>query len=209
MIGIGISTTPNRDVLDHTLKQWNKYLPDDATIIVLKDSDYKGVARTKNQLLQWLGACEHIFLADDDCYPIAKDWHKPYIESKEPHLMYQFKLPNKPKSDMRELYRDDKIVSYSHTRGAFIYVHRDVLAVVGGFNPAYGRFGYEHPDWTNRIHNAGLTTHRAMDVPSSDKLLYCLDQDGKVESSVSKTTRGNFRLYNESKDSKEYMEYRT
>jgi hypothetical protein len=30
------------------------------------------------------------FLWDDDAWPIADNWHLPYIESPEPHLAYQF-----------------------------------------------------------------------------------------------------------------------
>ena len=207
-IGIGISRTPDRDLVD--VSKWHKLMPNNSTLVVENDINFTGVAATKNRLLAQLDDCDHIFLFDDDTYPIAPGWWKPYVESKEPHLVYQFKLPGKPKSDMRELYRDEDIVAYSHTRGAMLYIERRVLDVVGGMDTRYNN-GYEHPDWTNRIHNAGLTTLRAMDVPGSDKLLYCLDQDGKVESSIKKdriSMLENRRLYLKSLGSKEYKEYR-
>lgn len=172
-----------------------------------------GIPRSKNKCLElaydW--GADHIFLFDDDCYPIADYWWKPYIESPEPHLMYQFKIPGKPKGDMQELYRDDKIVAYSHTRGAMIYVERRVLDVIGGFDTDYGLAYFEHPDFSNRIYNAGLTSHRAMDVPNSSQLFYCLDQDGAVKSSIKQSSKSdwikNARLYNERKHSKAYKEF--
>lgn len=211
MIGVGISTTPNRNVLDIDL--WEKYIPGNFKLFVENDKEFTGVAATKNRLLSQLDDCDEIFLIDDDVVPLDKDWWKPYVENKELHLMYQFKLPGKPSKDMQEVYRDNEIVAYSHTRGAMIYLHRSILDMVGGFDEAYGLYGYEHADYTNRIHNFGLTTHRAMDVVGSDKLLYCLDQDNLVESSISKQERRknmmkNGALYRKSKTSKEYKEYK-
>lgn len=208
-IGIGVSTTPNRDVLNIS-KFW-EFMPRGVNFAVEEDTNYEGVAVTKNKLLATLDDCDHIFLFDDDTYPIDNDWYIPYVQSKEPHLMYQFKLPGKPSGDMRVVYRSKKIVAYSHTRGAMLYIKREVLDKVGGFDEQY-KFGYEHTDWTNRIHNAGLTTYRAMDVPGSDELIYCMDQDGSVKSSVSDELRRenmlrNRALYLKSKTSSEFKEY--
>lgn len=212
-IGIGISTTPNRDILNTTIKEWKKYLPRNAVLIIENDHNYTGVAATKNRLLAKLDEFDHIFLADDDVMPLMYNWHEPYVNSKEPHLMYQFKLPNKGSRDMQELYRDDKIVAYTHTRGALLYIKKYVLEVVGGFDTSYGQAMFEHPDWTNRIHNAGLTTYRAMDVPDSHELLYCFDQDSQIESSISDKVRGlgmrnNYKLYQQSKKSREFKDYK-
>jgi len=210
-IGIGITTTPNRNILD--LRRWDELLPQDCDFIVYEDADYKGVAHAKNQLLAQLDHCDHIFLFDDDCYPIAKNWWLPYVEHPEPHLMYQFKLPDKPPTDMKVLYEDDQTVSYSHTRGAMIYIEKIVLDTIGGFDETYGLYGFEHPDFTNRIHNAGLTTFRSMDVPNSSELLYCLDQDSNVQSSLSKAERNlsimrNFRYYKANMKSNQYKPYK-
>lgn len=211
MIGIGISTTPNRKILKETLPEWKKYMPRNAKLVIENDTEYTGVAATKNRLLAKLDDCEHIFLVDDDVKPLMFNWHQPYVDSPEPHLMYQFPIPD-GKDKMKEIYRDDKLTAWSHTRGCFIYLHRSVLEIVGGFDEAYGTM-YEHTDLSNRIHNAGLTTHRAADVVGSDKLLYCYDQDKNVESSIPEKLRKrnmvkNHKLYLKSKTSKEYMRYK-
>jgi hypothetical protein len=213
-IGIGVTTVPERrEVSANTISMIEKYLPSEYELVVIYDDYHRGVAVSKNECLEKLynTGCDHIFLFDDDTYPIAPGWWKPYVESKEPHLMYQFKLPGKPSTDMQEVYRDDEIVAYTHTRGAMIYVTKEVLDTVGGFDTRYYN-GFEHPDYTNRIHNAGLTTHRAMDLVGSDKLLYCLDQHNKIKSSIKNDVVHrikNHKLYKEQWRSKEYKEYRS
>lgn len=214
-IAVGITTRNREHVLNKALAQHRKYTPDDIYIYVLEDRKPMGIPAAKNKCLkmayEW--GADHIFLFDDDTWPIAHDWWKPYVEHKEPHLMYQFKLPESPMDDMLAIYRDKNTIAYTRTRGCMLYVERRVLDVVGGMDTDYGLGMYEHTDWTNRIHNAGLTTHRAMDVPNSKELLYCLDQDGLAKSSIATVTRNkqmikNHRLYNKSKKSKEYKEFR-
>lgn len=229
-IAVCILTHNRYEVFRDTLYNHGKYRPDNSMLIVVDDASDKpvriggtfyrfeknvGVAKATNKALEmaYERGAEHIFVFNDDCYPIKDNWWIPYVEHPEPHLMYQFKLPNKPPSDMQELYRDDKTVAYSHTRGAMIYIERRVLKVVGGFDEAYGLYGYEHPDFTNRIHNAGLTTHRAMDVPNSHELFYCLDQDGKIEPSIpdkdrQASMRKNHLYYRANRGSKEWKPYK-
>lgn len=214
-IGIAVTTVPERKkILNKTLKQIQKYLPEGAMLYVHEDKERKGIPQSKNACLRELyeAGCEYFFLFDDDCYPIAKYWHLPYLQAKKHHLMYQFKIPGKPLNDMREIYRNKEIVAYSHTRGAMLFCTRKVLDKVGGFDTAYGKGTFEHPDWTNRIHNAGLTSYRAMDVVGSDKLLYCLDQDKKIESTITNISRTekvkNALYYKQNRYSKEYKEFR-
>lgn len=213
-IGIGITTTTEREELfAETRRRINSMRPEGSVLTFNCDKWHVGVAHSKNHCLDILygEGCDHIFLFDDDCWPISKEWWRPYVEHPEPHLMYQFKLKGKPRSDMLELYRDETTVAYSHTRGAMLYIERRVLDAAGGMDTRF-KNGFEHPEWTNRIHNAGLTTHRAMDVPDSNKLLYCLDQDGLVKSSIKSdttTTSLNRQMYRESMGSREYKEFRS
>lgn len=235
-IAICITTRNRPDIFSYSIANQRIHKPHEAKIFVVDDhSDVPvsrnnpqfddeewyyaprqmGIPNAKNKCLamavEW--GAEEIFLFDDDCWPIARNWHRPYINHPEPHLMYQFKLKNKGVKDMRELYRDEQTVAYSHTRGAMIYVNKVVLDTVGGLDTEYGLGMYEHPDWTNRIHNAGLTTYRAMDVPNSSKYLYCLDEFGAAVSSIPDIDRQSGKIHNsktylKSKTSKEYKEYR-
>jgi glycosyltransferase involved in cell wall biosynthesis len=86
-----------------------KHLPAGALVVVIDDGSKPaaevpdgvqlirhetslGIVASKNASLSALmdAGCEHLFLWDDDAWPIADNWHLPYIESPEPHLAYQF-----------------------------------------------------------------------------------------------------------------------
>jgi hypothetical protein len=204
-IGVGIKTRNRHDVLAKTLPIWRERLPAGAVFVLVDDAsdkpvdgaDYRfeenvGVARASNKALELLynAGCEHIFLADDDCYPLCDDWWRPYVESPEPHLMAIFDKPKgATKRQVEVLYRDDQHVAYHATRGYFLYVERRVLDRVGGMDPAFGLWGWEHQSWSDRIHAAGLTTARYMDVVGSDKLIYSMDQHGEVKSTVTDEAR--------------------
>jgi glycosyltransferase involved in cell wall biosynthesis len=195
-IGIAITTHQRADVLKRALEQHMKHLPAGALMVVIDDgskpaavvhdgvqllrhNESLGIVASKNASLSVLmdAGCEHLFLWDDDAWPIADNWHLPYIESPEPHLAYQFMdLAGRNKlNDMAELYRDDKHVAYTGQRGVMLYYHRSAIEKVGGFDPVYGRGMYEHSDLALRIHNAGLTTWAYADVTDSEKLIHSLD----------------------------------
>jgi hypothetical protein len=200
-VGIGI-TTHNRGAYFRTaLESLRKYAPSDAVIVVVDDASAQpveeatyrfernaGIARAKNKCLELLleQGCTQLFLFDDDCWPVAEGWEKPYLDSAEPHLMYIFTAAaHGPVGDCWELYRDEHIVAYSHPRGCMLYFDSSVLDRVGGYDVRYGRWGYEHGDLSNRIYNAGLTSFRYADVPGSDQLFFSCDERlPAVESSV-------------------------
>jgi glycosyltransferase involved in cell wall biosynthesis len=136
-IGIAITTHQRADVLKRALEQHMKHLPAGALVVVVDDGSKPaavvpdgvqllrhetslGIVASKNASLSALmdAGCEHLFLWDDDAWPIADNWHLPYIESPEPHLAYQFlDLAGRNKlNDMAELYRDDKHVAYRAAR---------------------------------------------------------------------------------------------
>lgn len=232
-IGIGITTHNRHDIFLKTYKEIKHFAPVNAKIVVVDDASDKpvpeatyrfannvGIARAKNKCFELLynAGCEHFFLFDDDCYPVVEDWHKPYIESHEPHLNYifeEFKGSNKPKlNDTLLLYSDSSTRAYSHARGCMCYYKRICLDVCGGMSPLFGRWGYEHPDLSNRIYNAGLTSFRYMDVPDSGKLFYSRDEHtGNADSTIQGEARTecikrNSAIYDDRKNETEYVEFR-
>ncbi|MGA4661494.1 glycosyltransferase family 2 protein [Citrobacter braakii] len=209
-IGIAITTHNRADVLKRAIEQHQKHLPAGALLVVVDDGSKPaaiapdgvqllrhetslGIVASKNASLSALMdvGCEHLFLWDDDAWPIADNWHLPYIESPEPHLAYQFlDLAGRNKlNDMAELYRDDKHVAYTGQRGVMLYYHRSAIEKVGGFDPVYGRGMYEHPDLALRIYNAGLSTWAFADVAGSEKLIHSMDEYEEVTRSIPRPER--------------------
>lgn len=231
-IGIGITTHNRYDIFSETLKEIRRYAPENALIVVVDDAsetkvpeaDFRfnenvGIARAKNKCLELLykAGCEHFFLFDDDCYPKTKDWYQPYVASKEPHLNYIFEeFSNDSAQKLADtilLYEDSQIKAYSHARGCMCYYKRICLDAVGGMSPIFGKWGYEHPDLSNRIYNAGLTRFHYMDVPGSRKLIRSRDEETGNEGS---TVQGDERreciarnsiIYDGRKKSAEYVPF--
>ncbi|MCE0490981.1 glycosyltransferase family 2 protein [Pantoea sp. Mb-10] len=236
LIGIAISTYNRHEVLSRALDHQLKFLPAGALVVVIDDGSTvpvtvpagvrvirrdvsRGIVASKNTSLQTLieAGCEHLFLWDDDAWPIAKGWEQPYLYSPESHLAYQFQdfATGQKLNDIAVLYRDDKHVAYTGQRGVMLYYHRSVIEKVGGFDPIYQRGMYEHSDLALRIHNAGLTSWAFADVVGSEKLIYSLDEHQAVERSVPKPDREaqvkrNVTIHNERRNSgyTGYAEYR-
>lgn len=233
-IGIGITTRNRWDVVKFSLERIRRHSPGAQIVIVDDASDETqpsdlldagetlfrfdenvGIARAKNKCLELLSEHEHIFLFDDDAYPLVDRWWDAYVDSPEPHLMYIFEDLAGPQklNDIKRIYEDDEHVAYTGPRGVMLYAHRSVLETVGGMDTIYGKWGYEHGDWSNRIHNAGLTTSRFMDVANSSSLIFSMDEHEQIPRSVDKAERiamvkRNVTLYYERWDSSEYHEFR-
>lgn len=209
-IGIGLTTHNRIETFRNTIQYIIKYAPEGCRICVVDDASVVpadetapfdgiqyfrfdtnvGIARAKNKALELLynAGCEHFFLFDDDTYALVDNWWKPYVESREPHLMYIFEsFANAPgPNDMIKIYEDNEISAYSHVRGCMLYYKRVVLDTVGGMDTVYGKWGNEHGDLSNRIYSAGLTRFRYMDVANSKGLFYAADEQehGKFVSTV-------------------------
>ncbi|EMP4131978.1 glycosyltransferase family 2 protein [Salmonella enterica] len=226
-IGIAITTHNRPEVLKRAIEQHMKHLPSGALVVVIDDGSNPaavvpdnvnlvrhdqscGIVASKNASLTALvdAGCEHLFLWDDDAWPIADNWHLPYIESPEPHLAYQFLDLAGPRkiNDMTVLYRDDKHIAYTGQRGVMLYYHRSAIDKVGGFDPVYGRGMYEHPDLALRIHNAGLSTWAFADVAGSEKLIHSMDEHEEGSRSIPRPDREalvkrNVGIFNARRDS--------
>ena len=227
-IGIAISTHNRYEVFKKTYTEIKKYLPPNCKLVVVDDaSDIPcpeatfrfetnvGINIVKNKCIELLEGCDKLLLFDDDTFPICENWWKPYIESKEPHLSYIFirYYNGREVGDSHLLYSDSKIEAFTHPRGCMVYLNRECIDKIGGFNPKYGKWGFEHVDVSNRVFNVGLTTFRYMDVPNSDKLIYSLDEHNEVAQTYNLIERRQFldesrHIFNASYSSKEYYDYK-
>lgn len=224
-IGIGITTHNRNETAAYTIEQIRRFAPSGSKIVVVDDAskipfegaDFRfnvnaGVAQAKNKCFELMDDCDYIFLFDDDCYPTTRDWHLPYIESGINHLSFTFdKLANGRQNGNRIVLQHNDMVVYSNPCGCMCFFTKKCLEVVGGFNPLYKTYGYEHVDLSVRIHNAGLTPHRFMDIPNSLELFYSLDYTCEINTSVENRgvhIRNNKLLYNQSQRSKQFIPYK-
>lgn len=228
-IGVGITTRNRNKIVSNTVQEWRKHMPSNAVLVVVDDAstkpvehaDYRfkenvGIARAKNKCLELLysAGVQHIFLSDDDIWPVTDNWWKPYVESPEPHLMWMFDRPKgTTKTQLEILYQDNQHTAYHATRGCLLYADRTVLDTVGGMDPGFGKWGWEHVSWSDRIHSAGLTAWRYADITDSLNLFHSMDYENEVESTVDpaaqRFARGpGMELRMESRNSGHYVEFR-
>ena len=231
-IGVAITTHGREEVTRETVKRWKTMLPRGAEFIIVDDgsptpypeADFRfeknvGIARAKNkciELLEDLGVTD-FFLSDNDLFPTHKDWYKPYINSPEPHLSYQFHDLSGPVKlrDMDVIYKDENHVAYTGQRGCLLYYSGEVFHAVGGFDPIYGRALYEHSDLANRIYAAGMTTWRYADVANSHRYWYSMDEHSEVtrtipEKELKELIQRNVEIHNIRRNTgyQGYVEYR-
>jgi len=217
MISICI-TTRNRlpsfafvlaQIKKHTKCEYQLIVVDDASEPIYCNANYRfseraGIPAAKNKCLE-LAKYDHIFLFDDDTYPICDEWYLPYINSGKDHLCYSFLPYFKAKNGFKY-----------HTlgNGCMLYLTRKCIDTIGGFDWSYGLGKYEHVDFSRRIHNAGLTESVFMDVIGSDKLLYCMDQKKEITRSFTSkemTTllSSGAKRFAQNRKSKEFIPYAT
>lgn len=228
-VGVAITTRNRHDVLAQALDahaQYSQGLPivvvDDGSdkpvtvpdgVTLIRHETSRGIVAAKNTSLTALMdlGVDYLALWDDDAWPISSDWWKPYADSPEAHMAYQFlDLSGARKlNDITVQYQDDRHIAYTGQRGVMLWYRRDAIEQVGGFDPIYGRGMYEHSDLASRIHAAGLTSLRYMDVTGSDKLIYSLDEHEAVERSVPRADRQalvkrNAEIHNRRMDTGDY-----
>lgn len=210
IIGVAVSTHRRPAVLAKALAGWaSAKVPH--LIVVTHDADGAGVAVTKNRGIATLmdAGVDHLFLADDDVWPIRNGWWKPYVRSPQPHLMHCW-------GRSRYITETDGLTLWTWPRGILLYATRDVIARVGGMRPEFGRWGGEHAEWSRRIHNAGFTRAPFQDAAAARHgVWHCEDYGRSTPSSVPNhvrnseaNTRRRHALYDTYRDNADFVPYR-
>lgn len=109
MIGIGITTCNRPELIRQCVENIIKFTTAPCKIVVVDDASKKpvnldeysevkicrhkkhmGTAVSKNKCLELLDDCEHVFLFDDDCWPIKSGWEKLYMEASKSSNCFHF-----------------------------------------------------------------------------------------------------------------------
>jgi len=208
-IGIGITTYNRPELLKFTLMQFRKFggdivviddcskakYPDDPCII--RNKERLGIARSKNRCLSLLRDYKRIFLFDDDCFPIVPNWWQPFIDGGEHHYIYGCKPP------IEVVKHVDGKTWWKDVLGCCMMVDQTVLKTVGGMDTRFIMWGYEHAEYSNRIHNVGLTPYPYITPQNVKKLIYSFDMFGsyegfewKCQSSIGKAEKDRYNAVN-------------
>lgn len=185
-IGVGVISYERPKHLDFWREQVLKYSPEDIQLsIYLDEPERKGIAYGKNQNLKDLKDCDFIFLFDSDTFPIKTGWAEFFIEaskaSGQQHFMYLKETPTikhikEECGDIGNGYYNINV--YNNSAGCMMFFTKECIEKVGGYNPNYGIYGFEHSGLSNRIHKAGLTPLGAYACPAgAGEYIYAMDLD--------------------------------
>lgn len=211
-VGIGVTTFNRNEQIMPVLCKIRKYTQKGVRIEVVDDGSPKLVAEAtyrmnknagtnvaKNKCLELLQDCEHIFLFDDDTYPIKHGWVDAYVSAGVKHLNFTFKYKFEIKDGLKVT---------QDPNGCMMYVHRDCLSVIGGFDTKFIRYGYWHANYAVRAFNAGLTPYPFCDISESEDYLFCKDKTGGKTSSTNRVyLQRNRRRYLSTLQSREFCEF--
>lgn len=228
-IAICITTRNRPDILDISLRNWKLYLPKNAKIFVVDDASdipnlrasYRfeknvGIARAKSKCLEIAQNFDHVFLVDDDVYPKKESWHIPYINSGVNHLCLTFEknyLGNYYSPSIRSNGEYNGLISYTAPNGCFLYLKKICIEKAGGFRPEFDVWGFEHVEYSQRIHLLGLTPMPYLDIPNSLDYIHVMDWNKSVISCVSNSQKRlsaskNLKIYEEIGGVAEYVPFK-
>jgi glycosyltransferase involved in cell wall biosynthesis len=233
-VGLAYTTHNRPKLAKHAIAQARRFTPNTLIVVVddgssipfegatFRSEEPRGIARAKNKCLELLMAAgiEHMFLFDDDTWPIATNWWTRYVDHDESHLCYLFKdlkpgggYLDEPATE----YQDDRLYAFAHPRGCMLYLRRHVVERVGGMRPEFGKWGHEHVEYSHRIHNAGLSRFAFQGLPGDKRLIWAGDEHRRqtphFSRSIDRATRTaaterNQHVLARFKDSSDFVEYR-
>lgn len=185
-VGIGCTSYNRPECLAKWKEQIAKHTSMDNVFIYIAvdtDEDRQGVAKRKNECLRALKDCDHIFLYDDDCWPIADGWVD-YLQGG--HWLFL--------NDKMHKYLGGN--TYQECGGVFMSLTKQMVEAVGAFNENFYMWGFEHAEYSMRIYKSGFMLQPYMCKYGTDKFLYAADySDPSHQSSI--TDLDKQRYFNE------------
>lgn len=150
-VGIGIITMGVREI-NPKMYEKSSY-----EIFVYTDEDRRGPGYARNQCLKHFDGYDHVFLFDDDAYPVRQGWEDFFIQEAQRAGIHYMALPDVFGGDLLET--DGEIAYWLSALGCFLYQDKEAMETIGGYNLEYNRYGYEDAARSHRAIKAGLTGH--------------------------------------------------
>ncbi|WNL63390.1 hypothetical protein [Citrobacter phage Tr1] len=151
-IGVGIITMGVRTINP------KMYTNTTYEIFVYTDEERKGVSHARNKVLEHFDGYDHVFIFDDDCYPTRPGWEDFFIEHAQKNGVHYMALPEIFCGDLLDV--QGEMTTWFSALGCFIYQNALAIQIIGGYNTAYNRYGYEDAGRSHRAIKAGLTGSR-------------------------------------------------
>ena len=188
-IGIGVISHLRSKHLEYFLESIKKYSLPDYKLSIYIDTPRRGVSFGKNTNLRELKDCDYVFLFDSDCFPIQKGWENYFINSSIECEQQHFQMliessSNRLLAIASDLDKKDftAVNVFENTNGCMMFMTKKCIEKVGGYNIDFGLYGFEHADYSNRIHKAELTPLGKYTCPNeANKFIFALDLEAETE----------------------------
>lgn len=177
-IGVGITTTSSRSNHEQYWRGLALSLCEGMDVVFVKD--VKGVAKAKNECLKQLQHCDHIFLFDDDTFPIQHGWADFFINHSERTGNNHFSYLH-PYLHIYKVKTNNGIGIYNNAAGCMMYFTRDAVEKVGAYNEQFGPYGYEHAEYSLRMFKSSLCEYMNICPDGADDYIYSMDLDSHKE----------------------------
>lgn len=186
-VGVAISTTERRKAhWDKLCVNYDENTPDGALLELNIDREYKGVAYSKNESLRKLydAGCEYFYLFDDDVWLKRTGFfhwvYRVHKASGINHFCYM--NPNNHKVVESYKFGNHTVNKHEGLSGCFLFLTRDVLDKVGGYDLDFEGYGYNHIEYTSRINVAyGRPHNHYLSINDMHLFLHSLDFDGALK----------------------------
>lgn len=214
MIGVGITTRNRPECLEACLRHFKEFGYGDKIVVIDDNSDlwrvneavinscgmdviYKrsqtrlGIAKAKNGCLFELMDCEHVFMFDDDAWPIQHGWAERWISINKHnsigHSIYGVDCDSNEevnkalRAHVKEVARigdfEHQMIAFSNCFGVMLYFNRECLDNIGGYDSsAKNVYGYEHAQISKRAGKAGFTKgHEYISPAAAMEMIYSVD----------------------------------
>lgn len=140
-IEVGVITCGNRPIHEYG-----------CDVGIFTDTEKRGASYAKNRLIKkFYDECKgHIFIFDDDAYPVIDGWKEKIIDwctFNKVHYLGGIDLKN---ANIISAHGDILQIASPYI-GAFYYMDRECIEKVGYYNEKYGRYGWEDVEYSNRV----------------------------------------------------------
>lgn len=157
-----------------------------SNFVIIRNNVRLGVAGNSNRLLRALSRFNYGILLNDDIEILKPFWEQFYIEGLRRtgfhHLafrqegIYNAKLGTKVSINGVDLYR---VTEKPH--GACLVFTNKYLDTVGAFNEAFGEYGMEHVDWSEKGHIYNLQPDGFFDIANSSEYVKLHNESSAIK----------------------------
>ena len=145
--------------------------------VCLQHTGNKGIAQNKNNAISQVSqTASHLFIFDDDTFPIKTGWEQEFIDTECPHLNYTPQAEGHVKVISQT--ENSNVIATDMLWGCMLYFNLTMVKLEEiKYNEAFQVYGYEHCELTARIAKTYKFSHTNLTIKNLSEFIYSFDYD--------------------------------